>query len=150
LDRLIDHDPGNRREPPRGPLQIVKELKQAVRRDLENLLNTRWRCKAWPPNMDELDVSLVNYGIPDFTGANLAVAPAREEFRRIIELVIRRYEPRFKSVRVELVENSDETDRTMRFRIDAVLFAEPEPEPVVFDSVLEPTTSSFEITRSSR
>ena len=67
-----------------------------------------------------------------------------------VEQVIRRYEPRFKSVRVELRENKDEFDRTLRFRIDAVLYAEPTPEPVTFDSKLEPTSANFEIRTSQQ
>jgi len=49
LDRLLDDDPGVSREPARNRHQVLRELKQAVRRDLENLLNTRVRCQAGPP-----------------------------------------------------------------------------------------------------
>jgi type VI secretion system protein ImpF len=117
-----------------------------VRRDLENLLNTRWRCVAWPPNLEELDLSLVNYGIPDFTGANMATATNREELRKIIQQVLEKFEPRFKSVRVELVQPGERADRQLNFRIDAVLYAEPAPEPVVFDSQLEPASANFKVT----
>ena len=81
LDRLISNA-GNENA---GYHQVLRDLKQSVRRDLENLLNTRWRCKSFPPDFDELEVSLMNYGIPDLTNANLGVAQNREEFRRIIE-----------------------------------------------------------------
>ena len=33
----------------------------------------------------------------------------------------------------------------LRFRIDGVLYAEPTPEPIVFDSTLEPATGSVQI-----
>ncbi len=49
--------------------QSTAQLRQSVRRDVEKLLNTRWRCLHWPPDLTELDDSLVNYGIPDFSGA---------------------------------------------------------------------------------
>src|SRR5438128_90521 len=89
--------------PVRG--QSLKELKLCVRRDLENLLNTRWRCKSWPPDLDEeLEMSLVSYGIPDFSGANLSDPRDREDFRRILERVIRNFEPRFLSVNVVMLE----------------------------------------------
>jgi type VI secretion system protein ImpF len=148
LDRLLDDNPESQQEAPRTRSQAMRDLKQAVGRDLENLLNTRWRACSWPPNLDELDVSLVNYGIPDFTGANMSLASEREQLRRLVEQVIRRYEPRFKSVKVSLRENRDEFDRTLRFRIDAVLYAEPAPEPVAFDSLLEPASANFEIRTS--
>jgi type VI secretion system protein ImpF len=87
----------------------------------------------------------VNFGIPDFTGANLASAESREQFRRVIETVIRKYEPRFKTVRVTLLDNVEPLDRTLRFRIDALLYAEPSPEPLVFDSLLEPVSRSVQV-----
>lgn len=145
LDRLLDDEPENSREAPKSRNQIFRELKQCVRRDLEALLNTRWRCVNWPPDLDELDVSLVNYGIPDFTGASMNTAGAREQLRRVIEQVIRKFEPRFKTVKVKLLDNTDSADRTLRLRIDALLYAEPSPEPVVFDSMLEPTHGTFAV-----
>lgn len=145
LDRLLDDEPGNTREAPKHRNQVLRELKESVKRDLENLLNTRWRCVSWPPNLDELDVSLVNYGIPDFTGIRFASPNDQEEFRKVIETVVRRFEPRFKRVKVELVSNADALDRTCRFRIDALLHAEPAPEPVVFDTTMEPVTGDFEV-----
>ena len=145
LDRLIDESPEVSREPQKSRSQVLRELKVSVCRDLEDLLNTRWRCVDWPPDLDHLDISLVNYGIPDFTGANMSQPSEREKLRRIVEQVVRKYEPRFKSVRVILREGNDPLDRTLRFRIDALLHAEPAPEPVIFDSELEPVSANFEI-----
>jgi type VI secretion system protein ImpF len=75
----------------------------------------------------------------------MSLPSERQELCRLIEEVIRRYEPRFKSVKVLLRENREDFDRTLRFRIDAVLYAEPAPEPVVFDSMLEPSSASFHV-----
>ncbi len=150
LDRLLDDDPVNTREPPKSRHQILREMKASVCRDLANLLNTRWRCVAWPPNLDQLDVSVVNYGIPDFTGANMRSPAEREEFRRIVERVIRDYEPRFQSVKVQLLDNAEPEDRTLRFRIDAMLYAEPAPEPVVLDSLFVPGTKNDEVKGQGR
>jgi len=145
LDRLLDEEPEVQREPPRTRNQLLRELKQAVRRDLENLLNTRRRCLGWPANLTELQRSLVNYGIPDFMGANLAAAEGRQQFCQAFEEVIRTYESRFKEVKVHLLDNGDPLDRTLRFRIDALLRAEPAPEPVVFDSAVEPGTGTIQV-----
>jgi type VI secretion system protein ImpF len=147
-DRLIDDDISSTRDSPKSRNQILRELKQSVRRDLENLLNTRWRCAAWPSDLEQLDLSLVNYGIPDFTGANMGTAANRDNLRRIVERALKSFEPRFKSVRVELLENREREDRILRLRIDALLYAEPAPEPVIFDSQLEPSSAMFEVTAS--
>ena len=150
LDRLIDEDPGATRETPKSRTQVLRELKLSVRRDLENLLNSRWRATSWPENLEDLELSLVNYGIPDITSARMSAAQSREELRRIVEVVIRRFEPRFKTVSVELLDNAEPLDRTLRFRINALLHAEPAPEPVVFDSALQPVTGNVEVKRSAR
>lgn len=149
LDRLLDDEPENTREPPRSRYQLLRDLKQSVRRDLENLLNTRWRCTKWPPDLEQLEESLANYGIPDFSGTNFGSAESREQLRAIVEQVIRKFEPRFKSVKVVLLANKDETDRRLRLRIDAVLYAEPSPERVVFDSKLEPIRGEFAVDTES-
>jgi type VI secretion system protein ImpF len=143
LDRLLDDDPGVTREPARSRAQALRDLKQAVRRDLENLLNTRHNWLNWAPVLKELDQSLMNYGLADVTGTGLSSAREREEFCRTLQNILRRYEPRFKSVTVRLLSNAAPLDRTLRFRIDALLRVEPTPEPIVFDSMLEPASAMF-------
>jgi type VI secretion system protein ImpF len=145
LDRLLDDDPTVTRETVKTRTQVLRELRQSLRRDLENLLNTRWRCASWPEDLEELEHSLVNYGIPDISGADLGSAQSRDEFAQIVERVLESYEPRFKSVRVTMLPNSGLLDRTLRFRIEALLYAEPAPEPVSFDSTMEPLTGNVEV-----
>ncbi len=129
---------------------MLRELKQSVRRDLENLLNTRHCWDTWPDEYEQLETSLVNYGIPDFTGVNMSLPSEREHLRKVVEKVIRHFEPRFKTVQVRLVANADDFDRTLRFRIDGLLYAEPAPEPVVFDSQMEPSSAVFEVKSGQR
>jgi len=149
LDRLIDDDPESSVDPPRRPVDLLADVREAVRRDLQSFLNTRQRCLSWPTHLDELDGSLVGYGIPDFTGANMGARNARASFQRSLESLIKRFEPRFKTVRVELMENADQLDRTLRLRIDALLHAEPSPEPLSFDTYVEPVSRAFEVSGAS-
>ena len=150
LDRLLDDDPASTREVPKSRTQVLRELKQSVRRDLENLLNTRRRWSGWPDHLEELDGSLVNYGLPDISGLDLASDERREEFCRTLEAVIRNFEPRFVSVSIEIQKDSEMLDRTLRLRIDGLLHATPAPEPVVFDSSVEPATGNVEVRRANR
>ncbi|MFT7639767.1 MAG: type VI secretion system protein ImpF [Pirellulaceae bacterium] len=120
-----------------GDAMTVEEMKASVQRDLENLLNTRWRVSAWPPTLEELERSVINYGIPDFSGSSLTSAADREEFRRILENAIRVHEPRFLKVRVT-IDQDKAVERTLHFKIDAELRTHPNPEPVIFDSSVEP------------
>jgi type VI secretion system protein ImpF len=145
FDRLLDDEPANSREVVSSRRQMLRELKTSVSRDLENLLNTRQRWAEFPPGLEELDSSLVNYGIPDFTGVNMSIAAERERLRATIQRIIEQFEPRFQSIKVKLLDNAESFDRRLRFRIDGLLNVDPAPEPVVFDSQLEPATSTFEV-----
>jgi type VI secretion system protein ImpF len=148
LDRLIDDDPGRADPPAKSRGQSLRDLRESVRSNLENLLNTRHRCLPLPPGLGELKLSTINYGVPDFTGADLAGPAFREEFRAAIEQAIRAFEPRFMRVSVTMRE-ADEGDRTLRFRIDALMYADPAPEPVVFDSVLDTASRAVAVTSNS-
>jgi type VI secretion system protein ImpF len=90
--------------------------------------------------MTELATSPIGYGIPDFASGAFNDARRREELRLEIEDTIRRFEPRFLSVRVHLVDTHTQLETTLRLRIDAVMHAEPAPEAVTFDTVVDPTT----------
>ena len=141
LDRLIDEAPEQAQDAPLSPGEALGALRRSVRRDIEALLNARRRWRSWPPALTELAVSPLNYGIPDCTGGTYHGPGEREALRREIEDTIRRFEPRFRSVRVTLVTSENKLEPTMRLRIEAMLHAEPAPEPVTFDTVVDPVTA---------
>jgi len=145
LDRLMDNEPHNQTELDPGRHQKLKELRSSVRRDLEFLLNTRYRVVEPPEEYEQLEHSLLNYGLPDLATVNIKDEEKRKDFTRSLENILREFEPRFKSVKVSYMDNKDTNDRTLRFRIDATLYADPSPEVVVFDSVLEPVTRTMSI-----
>lgn len=145
LDRLFDDDPDNQTEVDLGKHQKIKQLRSSVRRDLENLMNARFRVMQPSDEYEQLEKSLLNYGLPDLATINITDLDKRKEFTSKMERILKEFEPRFKSVNVSYLENKDNTDRTLRFRIDATLFADPSPEVVVFDSILEPVTRSISI-----
>ena len=43
------------------------------------------------------------------------------------------------------VENTNASERMLKFRIDGTLYADPSPEAVVFDSVLEPVSRNVSV-----
>ena len=143
LDRLIDEEPDRPRDPPHSASESMVALRQSVRRDLESLLNARRTWKSWPASLTELAVSPIGYGIPDFTSGAYNDAARREELRLEIEEAVIAFEPRFLSVRVALIESTERLEATLRLRIDAVLHAEPMPEPIVFDTLIDPTTDNI-------
>ena len=143
LDRLIDDAPGEQRDPPVSVADSMIALRSSVRRDLEALLNARRRWRSWPAHLTELATSPIGYGIPDFAAGAFNDAGRREELRLELEETIRRFEPRFLSVRVQLVDTKDRLDTTLQLRIEAVLYAEPAPEAVAFDTLVDPTTDDI-------
>lgn len=149
LDRLIDNDPNNNIEKDADQHQKLKDLRNSVRRDLVNLLNTRFRMIEPDSDLIEVNKSLLNYGLPDLATVNISDKAKRKAFIEHLETVLIDFEPRFKSVKVNYMENSDSLDRTLRFRIDAILYADPSPEMVVFDSILEPVTRTVNVEETS-
>ncbi|MCH5373137.1 MAG: type VI secretion system baseplate subunit TssE, partial [Planctomycetes bacterium] len=58
------------------------------------------------------------------------------------------FEPRFLNVQVVPLDTGYAFERTLRFRIEGLIRAYPAPEPIVFDSELEPSLGQFSIERS--
>lgn len=143
LDRLIDDSPDQERDPPASAADSMTALRNSVRRDLEALLNARRRWRSLPPGMPQLATSPIGYGIPDFASGAFNDPRRREELRLQIEDTLRRFEPRFLSVRVQLIDVRERLETTLRLRIEAVLHAEPAPEAVTFDTLVDPTTDDI-------
>jgi type VI secretion system protein ImpF len=143
LDRLIDDAPDQDRDPPISVADSMTALRNSVRRDLEALLNARRCWRSLPPDMPLLQTSPIGYGIPDFASGAFNDARRREELRLQIEDTLRRFEPRFLSVKVHLSDGRERLDTTLRLRIEAVLHAEPAPEAVTFDTLVDPTTDDI-------
>lgn len=148
LDRLLDDEPHIQVEADKNRHQHLRELRNSVKRDLESLLNTRYRMVEPPEEFPNLEVSILNYGLPDLATVNIADMEKKKAFTKHLEKILRDYEPRFKSVKVNHINNKDTTDRTLRFRIDATMYADPAPEIVIFDSVLDPVSRTVNVEES--
>lgn len=144
LAALIDDDPDTTTESRQSFRTQARQIKETVRRDLQDLLNTRQRALSWPKELTELDRSVLDYGIVDVTGANLASNERRNAFLAQIAAAIRKHDPRFQSVVITPTDNSDPQDRTLRFRIEATLRVETGPETAIFNFQLEPVSRRFE------
>lgn len=149
LDRLIDEDPDLSRDAARSSSSRMNELRQAVERDLENLLNSRRPYLRWSPAATELSRSVFGVGVPDITDARADTITSRERLRQAFEQAIRIFEPRLSAVRVATLRNDDPADRSLRFRIEAVI-AIGMADPIAFDSVMEPASGAVHIRRAMR
>lgn len=145
LDRLIDDAPDLSNDPPITRTQEMIAIRNGFRRDLEALLNTRRLCRTPPKAYDLLPESLSGYGVEDFVGAPLATYEQRQDLAAAVEVTIRAFEPRFTAVTVTLVKARDAAERRQTIRIEAVARLAHGPEPVTFETALDPTTRRFQI-----
>ncbi len=144
LDRLIDQEPERKLEPPLTRAQSLRELKVALRRDLEWLLNTRRTIEVPPPSLKELERSLYNYGLPDVTSLYLRSTNDQALLLEAVKTAIDCFEPRLLNIKVTLEPATDDT-RVIRFAIEGLLRMDPAPEHVYFDTVLEPMSGQYQI-----
>jgi type VI secretion system protein ImpF len=145
VDRLIDRDPQTKADPSITRAQSVRQLKAALRRDLEWLLNSRRNPEAAPESMAELSQSLYNYGLPDFSSVSLNSPKDRGRLLLELENTVALFEPRLKDVKVSLVETPGVNTRMLHFQIEAMLMMDPAPEQISFDTVLQLVSGEYQI-----
>lgn len=75
----------------------------------------------------------------------LAVDHLRAALIREIEATIIRFEPRLSNVKVTLHDDADRISRTLQMKVDAVLRADPTPEAISFETLLDPVTRDISV-----
>jgi type VI secretion system protein ImpF len=146
IDRLIDDDPQGSADAHESEEDAVARYKVALRRDLENLLNTR---RPWLPGVARypgLDRTVIGYGIPDLSTEDMSVPAVRERVRRVVAQVIREHEPRLSEIDIEMDDGP--TSRGMRLRISAVLNIMQSEETVVYEASVRPGDRTIEVNLS--
>jgi type VI secretion system protein ImpF len=139
LDRLMTVE-----DWPTTRSQSLRYFKEALKRDLEWLLNTRQ-----PPIPELVDypqarASVINFGLPDISSLGLSSASDHGRLRKAIETCLRNFEPRLMDVRVTL-EGSDTADRRLRFHIEGNMKLDPAPEEISFDTILELSSGEYRV-----
>ncbi|MEO6338786.1 MAG: type VI secretion system baseplate subunit TssE [Caulobacteraceae bacterium] len=141
VDRLVDQHSDRAGD----DLPSLARLRDGLRRDLEAMLNTRKRFLTWSSHLDQLDRSLVNYGLNDLTNESVASSDFREDFVAHVNEVLRRLEPRITNFEVVLLENAEPLDRTLRFRIVGQVTLGDERQELHFDSHIDPVKAGIVI-----
>ncbi len=106
-------------------------MRESVRGELERLLNTR---RPAPPG-DPRQLTVLDYGIPDFSHLSPASSEDRAELAALVAQAVAAFEPRLSQVRV-VVRGWDEVDRSLELAIDARLAIGALSEPVSFPTRL--------------
>jgi type VI secretion system protein ImpF len=144
LDRLIDAESAGTAA---QPGYTEKQMVAAVKRDLQDLLNTRQTGPEFP-DTSELRGSILTFGLPDFTSFNGVTPAQRKLLTDAIADAITRFEPRLQDVEVTRVEAEDDKSLKLQFKITARLSVPP-ATPVAFRTVLELTTGRYSIESQS-
>ncbi len=142
LDRLLEP----MSEEDETPEQIfdMELIVNAIRRDLEELLNTHPSYTDIPEEWTELRNSVLTYGMPDMASVQVEGVSDKERLAEIVEGIISRFEPRLKNIRAMILDPQNEYDTSLRFHIDAQVDLDPAPE-VAFETVLELMTGQTSV-----
>ena len=145
LDRLVDLDRTAAADPPQSRSAAVRALRDAIRRDLEWLLNTRQTSRDIPKPFTLLRESVFNYGLPDITSISLRTKPDADNLLAALEQTIARFEPRLAEIKVFAREPFSRLERTLHFHVEALLLVDPAPEAIVFDTILKVDRGTCEV-----
>ncbi|MEL0603104.1 type VI secretion system baseplate subunit TssE [Pseudoalteromonas undina] len=148
LDRLIDDEPDFQDAPSRTEGITISELRKSVRRDIEALLNARIQWHTWPTQYSELSTSCLSYGLPDFSSMSVSSHEGRALLCETVKNTILKFEPRFLEVEV-FTDEEVPVNRVLNLRINALLYADPEPEFISFDSEVEPVNLGMKVIEAS-
>lgn len=149
LDRLLDDEPRVKSEGLMTRTVSLSRLKTAVRRDLENLLNTRRTPDIIPEGSVEILRSVYYYGLPDITSMPANFLYEQTKLLQAIETAVKTFEARLDGVRVSLGPVAGQS-RVLRFVIDGMLRIDPLPEHVVYDASIELTSLEIQISGEDR
>ena len=146
FERLVDDDPHTPGEAQPFRIYGVAALRASVARELMRLLNTRCPRPAGPA--DEMDRTILDYGIPDFSHIAAGSDTDTHKLARILEQAIAVYEPRLRQVRVT-IEPSKTSKTTATGSIEAMLVVGSVNEPVSFPLALVLKSGEVVLTESA-
>ena len=144
LDRLSDDHPDLSSEVYTSPSEERRRFRQSVYRDLTFLLNYRRADADIPAEFKRIRMSVLAYGIPDFSSFDLTNKEDQKNICRGIETAIRLFEPRLTRVSVQQ-PSSDDISRRLHFRLEAWLRLGAETEPARFRASLARDSRRFEV-----
>lgn len=128
LDRLRDDNPDQRVEHVREFVLTMPQLRRSVQRDIAWLLNA-CNLESQVAGLEEVEKSVLNYGIPDLAG--LAVSSLDiSVLEKAIQQALEHFEPRLlkNSIRVRAeLDPQKMSHNTLVVDIEADLWAYPAP-----------------------
>jgi type VI secretion system protein ImpF len=152
LDRLLDEAPHERKEGPEGRVLTRQQLRAAVLRDLSWLFNatrlepdegsTREAELAEWVGMDEARRSVINFGMPAYSGVTLS-SMDRQQIELSVVNAIRTFEPRIdpETLKVEVrIDDAQSAHNMLQLVIRGKLWSQPVPLELLLAADLDVET----------
>lgn len=147
FDRLVDRDPRLRHELRPTRTLDRRGLRESVRRELEQLLNTR--CPFPAHRLPIRERTVIDYGVPDFSVFSPRSFDDRARLADLLRRAIEAFEPRLIDVHVSL-EPQPGNDLSLLGLIEARLLTDLVPEPVSFETSVDLKEGKIEVHAGSR
>lgn len=152
LDRLTDDEPDKPAEVRTKRVFSIRQIREAVLRDLSWLLNTPARSATEDYTLyPEVEKSVLNFGVPDLTGLTTSGVNL-SQVEVMLAKCIERFEPRVLSntVKVRAVADKNQSERNaLAFEITGDLWAEPVPEPLYLRTEMDLETGQCTLREST-
>ncbi len=119
----------------------IAEMRDMVRRDLEDLLNTRQGPGDIPPWFENLGSSMAVYGLNSIESVDMSVKDELLKLLTDVKISIQLFEPRLENVDVSIAKANDDNQTRSPFvlhlRIDAVMRIGAYVDRVVFNTMIQ-------------
>ncbi|MBX3365669.1 MAG: type VI secretion system baseplate subunit TssE [Phycisphaeraceae bacterium] len=153
LDRLTNDTPESKVESREKRVMSMRQLRAAVLRDLGWLLNTPNKDNTHEfDNYPEVRRSVLNFGMPDYTGLTVSMMTSTDLEREIRE-AIEFFEPRIVhgSLRVSSLPSSQQPGfNSIALEVAGEVWAQPVPEHVYLRTEVDLETGQCRLQEGSR
>jgi type VI secretion system protein ImpF len=153
LDRLTDDEPSTQKEGRDQRVMTVRRYRQAVLRDLAWLLNSGNMSSVQDiSEYDEVQSSVLNFGMPDLCGMTASGIDPRDVEERMAK-AIRDFEPRIMTNTLVVRAVADPNaagGSNVSFEIEGELWAKPMHEALFIKTELDLETGDFKLKEGGR
>lgn len=151
LDRLTDDAPGQRQETRDARIGTMQDLRQAVLRDLEWLMNTtNLESVQDLSEYPELASTVINFGMPGLSGYTTHSVQV-QDLEKLIKRAVQDFEPRIlkNTVRVKVITDGEtESPNAVAFQIEGTLWGQPVPEALYLHTELDLELGDVKVTEA--
>lgn len=131
-------------EQPGTQAAALRVLKEAIRRDLEAVLNTRRHMGAELDGYVQAEASVLNYGIEDLSTVRADPEGYLLQMQRAVQKCLMEYEPRLTDISVT-VQDGEMAVREIRLHIEAHLILSRTGERVFFDTTFDVSRETYSV-----